>query len=91
MKAAESVILWEKEKTRILKDHQLMIDKLNDKVKELETQRDNYKKKLAEQLDDLKTEKLKADISRRRSTAHLTPGKFYLSYYKAEVKYPNAE
>lgn len=58
-----------------MKEHQTIIDRLNEKVEEVEMQRDNYKKKIAEQLDDLRTEKLKSDISRQRSTANLIPGK----------------
>lgn len=67
-------MLWQKEKSRILKDHDKIISELHQKIAELEKQKESLRLKYEEQTNDLKMEKMKVEITRKRSTAKLPAG-----------------
>lgn len=67
-------MLWQKEKTRILRDHEDQINQLRKSIEIIEDKNSSLRRKLSEQSDDLKLEKMKVDLKKRRAT-YMAPGR----------------
>ena len=67
-------MLWQREKARILKEHDDKISELNKTIKGLEDETESLKRKLNDQRDDLKMEKMKIDLTKRKALANAPAG-----------------
>lgn len=74
LKMSENVMLWQREKARILKDHDEKIRELNKTIKKWEDEVESMKRKLNDQRDDLKMEKMKIDLTKRKALANAPAG-----------------
>lgn len=75
LRTSENVLLWQKERDRILKEHTAKIEALEKRLTEEKSQREQLRHRADEHTNDLKMEKLKAEITRKRSMANLPAGR----------------
>ncbi|XP_067949890.1 uncharacterized protein [Watersipora subatra] len=73
LKTSENVTLWQKEKVRILKDHEEKINSLKTRISEMDREKEVLRQKLEDRNDALKTEKLRVEVTKKRSSASLPP------------------
>lgn len=85
---SENVTLWQKEKTRILKEHNETIQELREELEKVKAQKETLKHKLEDQGDTLKMEKMKMEINKKRSSAGLPLGRYSINGHKSTSTLP---
>lgn len=78
LKTSDNVTLWQKEKARVLAQHDETIRQLKEELTKVQAQKDSLKHKLEDQGDALKMEKMRVEMTKKRSSANLPPGSWFV-------------